>query len=193
MLDWQAELRAEGLTEATVRTTCRYAKGILADAVRRGLIDSNPAESLKSSALAANRDRYVTPAEAAALIEAAPSAAWRVLFGLCRFAGLRRPSETHGLLWEQVDWQRSVLHVDAPKTDRTRTVPIAAELLPLLRDAQELAEPGAERVVGLSRNNLHRTAEVLARRAGVDPWPRFFRPCDRPRKPTSRSTTSSTW
>ncbi len=139
--DWRASMLAEGLSETTVRNRARDAKTIFNAAVDRELIDRSPFRKLKSSVLAANRDRYVTPDEAGAILSACPSSEWQALFGLARFAGLRTPSETHRLTWADVDWARKRLTVYAPKTDSTRIVPITTDLLPILQAAFDEAPP----------------------------------------------------
>jgi len=96
---------------------------------------------------------------------------WRVLLGLCRFAGLRQ-NEALKLSWRDVKWGT----VDTPahlivwghKTKKFRITPIRPELLPLLREVFELAEDGTVEVVtGVVRKNLWRDFQVIRRRAGV--------------------------
>ena len=41
-------------------------------------------------------------------------------------------------------------------------------------EAHELAEPGQERVVPLSTNNLHRRIKLILRGLGIDPWADLF-------------------
>ena len=149
--DWRAAMLAEKqphkrgevpkprLTETTVRNYSRDAKTIFNAAVDRELIARNAFRKLKSSVLAANRDRYVTPEEAGTILDGCHSSQWRVLFGLARIAGLRTPRETHRLTWADVDWERKLLSVYAPKTDSTRIVPITADLFPLLQVAFDSA------------------------------------------------------
>jgi integrase len=169
--DWRAKLLAEGRAEATVRLEIRNCKSIFGEAVRRELLTRNPFTGLKSSSIAADRTRYVSPAEAAAISDACPDVRWRVLFGLARLAGLRTPSETHRLTWGDVDWQRRRLSVFAPKTGKHRTVPIVPALFQTLQDAFDVAPERSERIVRLSRNNLHRSLEAILKRAGLTPWP----------------------
>lgn len=177
--DWRVALATQELSEATVRLQVRNAKSIFNEAAERELIGANPFRKLASRAIAAERGRYVTPDEADAIIEACPNADWRLLFGLARLAGLRTPSETHILTWADVDWKRGRLSVYSPKTERyekhrRRAVPIVPKLMRLLQDAYDAAEDGQERVLGLSRNNLHRTLHVILRRAGIEPFKRCF-------------------
>ncbi len=186
--DWRAAMLAEKkphkrgedsqprLTETTVRNYSRDAKTIFNAAVDRELIDRNPFRKLKSSVLAANRDRYVTADEAAKILDACHSSAWRVLFGLARFAGLRSTSETHRLTWADVDWARKRLSVYAPKTDSTRIVPITADLFDILQETFDAAAEGTINVVclGSHRSNLHRGLETIIKRAGLAPWDDLF-------------------
>ena len=177
--DWRAWLAARGLAEATVRLHCRNAKSMLTEAVERELIDSNPFRKLTSRSIAGTTDRYVTPADTAKIIEEAPSVAWRTLIGLARYAGLRTPSETHILRWADIRWDEARMSVYAPKTERyeqhrRRLVPIVPKLMRILQDAFDAADEGAELVLPLSRNNLHRTIDCIIERAGLSEIRRPF-------------------
>ena len=86
------------------------------------MIDRNSFAKLKSAAVTSEREHYVTPDDAAKILEFFPNVQWRPLFGLMRFAGLLCPSETHSVTWRDVDWERKRLTVYAAKTDRTRIV-----------------------------------------------------------------------
>ena len=160
--DWRAWLATDnGLSEATVRGHCRNVKTIFNAAAEREVLPRNPFRRLASGASAAERGRYVTADEAEQILNACPDVHWQTLFGLCRFAGLRCPGETHILTWADVDWDRGRLSVRSPKTERferhrRRTVPITPKLAAILQDAFDAAEDGQERVCGLSRNNLRR-------------------------------------
>ena len=173
--DWRQWLLGEGLSEATVRQQCRNAKTIFAEAVERGLLPQSPVRNLKSGVIAATNDRYISPDEADRVLAACPNEQWRLLFALARFAGLRTPSETHLLTWADVDWGRGRLTVRSPKTEHfagkeQRIVPITRRLMPILQQAFDSAGEGEERVITLSRNNLRRGLQVIARRAGIPPW-----------------------
>ena len=162
------------MSEATVRVHIRNAKTIFGDAVASGILQKNPFSQQKSSSIPARRDRYVTPSETEHILEACPSAQWRLLVGLMRFAGLRCPSETHGLCWGNVDWLHRRLTVFAAKTDSERLVPIFPGLYQLLRDAYELAPEGTTHVVTVSKYNRHRRFRQILRRAGIPVWPDLF-------------------
>ena len=172
--DWRAAMVAENLSEATIRLHTRNAKSMFTQAVDRELIHRNPFSKLKSSSIAAKRDRIVSLGESERLLAAAPTLQWRLMIGLARYAGLRVDSETHGLTWQDVDWERRRLRVYAPKTDSTRMVPIVGALLTLLQDAYDAAPEGATEIVTLSRNNLHRGFQAIVKRSGVAEWDDLF-------------------
>jgi integrase len=158
------------LSEATVRLHCRNAKTIFADAAERELMPSNPFAKLRSTSIAAERNRYVTPAETLLILEQCPTLQIKLLFALARWAGLRCPSETHRLRWGDVDSDKGLLTVFAPKTGKTRIVPIRPELAQLLQEGFLAAPPGTETILTIPRSNLHRTLERVIVAAGIVPW-----------------------
>ena len=110
---------------------------------------------------------------------------------LSRYGGLRCPSEVLSLRWQDVDWAAGRIVVTSPKTEHhpgkaTRTIPLFAELRPILSEAFELAPEGAVYVVdermrassqgaaGWRNCNLRTTFEKIDKRAGLTPWPRLF-------------------
>jgi len=177
--EWRALLLKKGLSEATIRMYIRHAKAIFSEAVKRELITRNPLGHLTSAAIASDNARYVTPEETAKLIDAAPDTQWKLLIGLARLAGLRIPSESHSLEWADVDFERSRMSVQSIKTERyaghdRRTVPITPDLAKLLAAAFVEAEPGNSRVITISRHNLRRSVQAIARRAGIENWKDTF-------------------
>jgi len=111
---------------------------------------------------------------------------WRVMFALCRLAGLRR-SEVLNLPWSGqavdrhgeehwigVDWNRRRIHLVAVKTRMFREVPINPRLYEILLDAFDKAEEGAIRVTDLSPNNLTRLGQRIIKAAGLSLWPKIF-------------------
>ena len=111
-----------------------------------------------------------------------PCAEWRLIFALCRYAGLRCPSEVLRLRWTDVGWDRSRMRIHSPKTEHheggeSRMVPIFPELLPYLREVFENAEPGNEYVItryGLHNLNLRTQFQRIIAKAGLKAWPKLF-------------------
>ena len=182
--EWRLWLIAQpSLSEYTIAKRCAFAKQFFAFAVKRELILRSPFVALKSSAKT-NRSRFyfVSRDEAEQVLEACPDAQWRVIFALCRYGGLRCPSETLSIKWVDIDWDRGRILVRSPKTEdhpggESRLVPLFPELRPYLDDVFEQAEPGAEYVITRCRNsntNLRNGLQRIVKRAELKPWPKLF-------------------
>ena len=191
---WRVALKDSGLSLAAVKSHSGLAKTLWQGATTRGLVPlfttphgaaagiGGPFAGLASGVTARANDRYVTPDDALKVTAELPDAEWRVLFGLAYWAGLRTPSETHGLTWRDVDWEKGRLDVASPKTERyagheRRLVPVAPELMGLLRDAYDAAEEGATRIITLSHHDKRKVYETIGaavRRANVEPWPALW-------------------
>jgi len=175
------------LSEGTVRRRVKRAKQFFLAAVEKKIIGENPFDGIRCSDYAdTGRFHFVSRAEAVAVLEHCPDAAWRMIFALCRFGALRCPSEVLSLTWADVDWARSRFAVHSAKTEDTgadggtRHVPIFPELLPHLREAFEQAEPGQVYVVTRYRGgseNLRTQLTRIVKRAGLVPWPKLFQNC----------------
>ena len=96
---------------------------------------------------------------------------------LCRYGGLRCPSEVMGLTWADVDWEKRRFQVHARKTEHhadggDRIVPLFPELYPYLLECFEQAAAGrrARDNAGISRQNqnLRTQFERIIKRAGPD-------------------------
>ena len=172
--DWRRHLLASGLSEATARTYARGVKQVFRDAMERELLEANPFAKLPSGTVANTNERIVTRAEITRVLDACPDQSWRTLIALCRFGGLRCPSETHLITWSDVDLKDGRMLVRSPKTEHhlghdAREVPIQPALLAELQ-AQRADKDHGRCVIPLSRNNLHRRLTFIIAEAGVDPW-----------------------
>ena len=176
--EWDSWLAGKGHSDAHRRTLARYAKQLFQFAIDDGIIEDNPFRKLKSSAIAGERSKYVTPEDAYRLLHACDDAE-RVFIGLARFAGLRVPSETHAVEWRHVDWHTKSLVVPCKKTQRfkgsTRVVPILPELMEILVDAdKKLLEGGPAKIVQLSPHNLNRRFAPIVKKTFGLAWPKLF-------------------
>ena len=139
-----------------------------------------------------DRQRFVTREETGRLLEACPNTDWRVIVALCRFGGLRCPSEVLALRWQEVDWERQRVRVRSPKTEHhagkaSREMPLFPELAAMLAEAFDVAPEGAVYVVadngyrqaadtpsGWRNCNMRTQFGRIIERAGLEPWPRLF-------------------
>jgi integrase len=174
---WRAELTRAGLSMATVKAHVGNAKTLIGEAVRRGILTTNPLAGLKGGVTAHRSGRIVSAEELAKVIDAAPSLEWKCIIGLAGWAGLRHPSETSLVRWADVDFAAGRLRVRSPKTERhpghaERLVPIEPALAALLQAQYDAAPEGTVNVVNLTgRGGRRRTLAAIIRRAGLEPWP----------------------
>ena len=195
--DWQRWLRTgdarknrydqkmdnDGLSPATVGKRTQNAIQFFQDAVKRELLVKNPFIGLKCIQQA-NKQRqfFVTREMAAKVLEILPDNEWRLIFALSRFAGLRCPSETLSLRWEDINWAESRMLVRVPKLERiagkeTRLIPIFPEVRPYLDTAWSEASPGAVHVIQRYRTknaNLRTQLLRFLTFAGLPTWPKPF-------------------
>jgi integrase len=66
-----------------------------------------------------------------------------VILGLSRYGGLRTPSETLSLRWDDIDWEMNRMSIPEPKDEHhegrgIRSCPIFPELRPILDEAFEI-------------------------------------------------------
>ncbi len=184
MDDWRQWLIGDqGLAENTVRRRCGIARQYFRAAMRKRLIQSNPAEHLTVAVKGNVKRRYiVTPEEAAKVMAACPDAEWRTLFALARWGGLRIPSEAFALRWGDVDWERGRLHVTSPKTEHhehgaERFIPLFPELRAALEALYHAASEGTEWIINRYRDptqNIRTQLAKIIRRAGLVPWPKLW-------------------
>lgn len=175
------------LSENTARRHCGRAKQFFRAAARRKLIAENPFADMKGCAVRSNPGRmyFVTSKEAARVLEACPDHEWQLLFALARFGGLRTPSESLRLRWQDVDWEHGRMLVHSPKTEHheggeSRVIPIFPELRPYLEAAWDAAEPGATWIITRYRGggkNLRTQLKRIVERAGLKAWPKLWQNC----------------
>ncbi len=117
---------------------------------------------------------YVDGAACKKILAACPDDEWRLIFALCRFGGLRCPSEIWRLTCEDLTSDRFTVH---GKGKKERVVPIFERLRPHLEAVAKLKKTGP--LVSKGRRSITATAlrwqfERIVTRAGLEQWPRLF-------------------
>jgi len=177
---WMKSTR--GLADATVRRRCKQAKQFFKAAVEARLLTKNPFQDVPSREIRnLKRLYFVSREEAEAVLNACPTAEWRLVFALARYGGLRCPSEVTRMRWEDIDWARKRFTVRKPKTNcrygSVRQVPLFPELRPYLQAVLEQAKKDVEYVLTGSRRSNTNLAGYLCycmTRVGLKPWPKLF-------------------
>ena len=193
--DFRRSLLTKGLGENSARRVCGRAKQFFRAAVRHRLIDNSPFADMKGTSVTENRKRnyFVTREETEAMLEVCPDTQWQLIIALCRYGGLRCPSEHLELVWGDVDWERGRIRVRSPKTahhdgHEERIMPLFHELRPILETAwKELTEaedfaPEAQPTSELpiitryreTNANLRTQLLRIIKKAGLVAWPKLF-------------------
>ncbi len=169
-----------GLAVATANKHAKRVKKMFAQAVRARLLCTLPAADQKIGAeVNRERDYYIDNLTSQKLLKQCRDGLqpeWALIFGLCRYAGFRCPSEVLGLTWADVNWSENRLRVDSIKTG-LRFCPIFPELRQLLEAAFNDAPEGTLHCVRRYRSsetNLRTQFGRLLTSAGVKPWPKIF-------------------
>jgi integrase len=176
-------LRKKALAPITSEKMCGIVKQFFDAAVVRKLVVSNPFAGIKIK-VGKNKEReyFLSREDAQKVLDACPTAEWRLIFALARYGGLRTQSETEVLKWGDINWATGRMLVHSSKTEghpdhESRWVPIFPELRPHLQDVFDKAEPGSEFVIarhkGKSRKWRAKMLKIISA-AGLKPWPRLF-------------------
>jgi integrase len=154
-------------------------------------IDGNPFCKVKTQKSSVKVNEFV-PREVVDKLMKKANPVWQVILGLSRYGGLRTPSETLSLRWDDIDWEMNRMSIPEPKVEHhqgrgIRSCPIFPELRPILDEAFEIfgdksdyvvAAPqyraAANTAMGWKNANLRSEMTRLLRRAGVSGWPRLF-------------------
>ncbi|TWU64622.1 tyrosine-type recombinase/integrase [Crateriforma conspicua] len=179
--------RGPKLSANTAGQNVKRCRQIMRQAVNDGLVDRNPFEGVKIDLRSdPKKQRFITAAETVAILDACPDQEWRVIVALARYGGLRCPSETLGLRWSDINWERGRFIVTAPKTERygkgERVPPLFPELREELDSLYQLAMPGVKCSADAfviqryrqSETNLRTTFGKIVKRAGVKAFPKPF-------------------
>lgn len=179
-IEWRRHLATTELADNTIRRTTGIAKQFFAAAIQDGYIEANPFQGLPCVVRAnPKRAYFITAAETQAVLSACPDAEWRMIFTLCRFGGLRCPSEVLRLTWDDIDFERKRFTVHSSKTEHhdghaSRQVPLFPEIAFALNEVRRQPDPYVITRYRLTNVNLRTQLNRIIRRAGLEPWPKLF-------------------
>jgi hypothetical protein len=105
------------LAEATAARAIKYAKQFWRAAMLGKIVTEDPFISIKPGAMSnSERQAFISVEDTFKVMGACPDREWRLIVALCRFGGLRCPSELNVLTWPDVNWAASRITVRSPKT-----------------------------------------------------------------------------
>ncbi len=168
-------------------TACKMsgiAKQVFSYALRKRLIDENPFADLPT-AVGARKKTFVEHDTIQKLIDAAPSAEWRLLIVLARYGGLRVPSEPLALKWGDINFNSNTIYVPQPKVEHHgethRQMPMFHDLKPYLEDVLNeqggAASPDDDVLQKCRLTNYIPQITRISKQAGVPLTDAFFTCC----------------
>lgn len=182
-IEFRSAMLGRGLADNTVRRHLGRARQFFAAAIEKELVQKNPfVHKQIKVAVRGNPDRrQFIPREVIDRVLAVceDDIQWQTIIALAGFGGLRTPSETLALRWSDIDWANNLITVRCPKLERlerhaTRTIPLFAEIQPVLLRAHAESPTGNDFVIhGKLRDgcgNWRTQFERLIRRSGQEPW-----------------------
>jgi integrase len=182
-----AEDRRTDLGDNTVRRRTGIARQFFSYAIKAKLITENPFDGLPAS-VHGNQSRqfFVSMTLFKKVIAHCPSLEWEAVIALSRIGGVRCPSETLRLRWEDIDFANGRMRIYASKTEHhkdggIRDCPLFTDLRPYLEQLAELAKcrgakPTDPVIANLRGSESFLRAGMLRilKKAGVAPWPKIF-------------------
>ena len=173
-----------GKSASTITYIFATFRRIYKSAMADRIVDSDPTKSVtKPSATPADEKRALTPSERARVCQVCQSHEYGLYLALLYYLGVR-PGEAAGFMWDDVDWEKSMIHVrrdvdykaegqiGALKTKKSlRDVPIPTPLFELLKKHRGLPGtfiiPGAAPTSPPSKTVTRRMWLILMQACGM--------------------------
>lgn len=188
---WVNAMTAEGLSARTVHAYYRNFKMMLNQAVVYGKLTISPCvdRAVKLPKISKTEPVVLTVEDMTVLEKKAPDR-YRALISVACWTGMRW-GELAGLRWQDVEWERSTLHVQQaakrdgtvglPKNGKKRRIPIDAELVKVLRAHRRDFGDGADDLVFTNTRRAQIRYEIwrqgvwvkMIAAVGLDPAPTF--------------------
>jgi len=115
--EFHEKLKARGIATTTIYKRIQFARQFMHDAVDWKIIDENPFSKVRTQRSTVKVNEFV-PREVVDKLMKKANPVWKVILGLSRYGGLRTPSETLSLRWEDIDWEMNRMSIPEPKVER---------------------------------------------------------------------------
>ncbi|MFM8214288.1 MAG: tyrosine-type recombinase/integrase, partial [Pirellula sp.] len=114
--EFHEKLKARGMATTTIHKRIQFARQFMHDAVDWKIIDENPFSKVRTQRSTVKVNEFV-PREVVDKLMKKANPVWKVILGLSRYGGLRTPSETLSLRWEDIDWEMNRMSIPEPKVE----------------------------------------------------------------------------
>lgn len=184
---WIDAMRSAQLSPATQHKRLTFVKQFLDHAVADEKLAKNPFSEIKLPKPTGKSNVEVTRETIDRLLAVVPPR-WAAIVALCRYGGLRCPSEVLSLEWSGIDFNSGTMQIHEPKNERQhgrgkRLCPLFPELRPYLEalpsrdgyvidDAKMRATSNTSK--GWANCNLSTALKRYLKQADIKPWPRLF-------------------
>lgn len=170
---FRSKLKRDGLAEASHRKVCSRCKQVFSFAKQEGLIEENPFDSIKVSAVAnTEHERPVSSELVKEIISKLKCPHAKMTLALCRFGGFRY-QETALTTWEDIDWDSGWITVRSSKTG-SRQCPLFSSLRPYLEEVPPERRKGSLQARWQADANARTTLKKMIRDTGHEPWPKVL-------------------
>jgi integrase len=171
--------------EATAARALKFARQIYHLARKRKHVTESPFDEVHIGSMVNTKTQaYITREDMTKIMSETRDNDWRVILVLVRYAGLRHPSETTLLRWEDVDWARDRFRVTSPKTKShgkaERYAPLLPEITCVLRPIFDALPTTARTTATVltthldTEKNMRKPFCDLCQRVGIVPPPKPF-------------------
>ena len=121
ILEWKCHLQ-DHLAEATIAAMFAKTKAVfnwaVAKGTEKGWLEVSPLQGISGGSYDnPENDRFIEVEEYHKLLEACPCQEWRMIITLSRIGGLRCPSESQRLRWDDIHWDRKMFKVTTSKLE----------------------------------------------------------------------------
>lgn len=174
-------MKEKDYSEASISTRIQDVRTVVNWAITKGYVNNNVFSKVKKgSTINKKREHFISREDYQKLLNACPGQTWRTLITLCRIGGLRNPSETSILKWEDINWENGRVTVHSPKTEHHKNK--GSRIIPLFRELREELEkqrielPDPEFVINnkfFKSNNRNQLKKIIEN-AKLEVWPRIF-------------------
>ena len=181
---WKKWLKSREYATASIAGCFQRVAAVFNWGIDRGLIESNPFKGIKRGSFENPHRLFYVPMDwYKKLLDACPCQTWRTILALCRIGGLRNPSETLGLTWQDVDFDKKQILVHSPKTEyiegKENRILYMFPLLEreLLRQSETYTVGNSPYVIDSYRDtaaNMRTQFHRIIFRAGLPAWDRAF-------------------
>ena len=175
---WREDMESESAASATIAFYLKKSRRILRLAVDHGVLDESPFSKISiPSEKNPARKLYVDHDTIKNLLRVC-SPDWQAAICLCRFGGMRFPSEVFGLEWDRVNFDLNRIVVYRQKTKRDVAIPMLPEELHTMRNLWKATNKTHRFVfphyaTNQSDRSGYQQLKRLVIRAGLTPWERL--------------------